>query len=400
MKGYVSFGFVVMLVLAALGGVQPVAAQDDATPEPGKTVNVEIIIDVSGSMGQATDAGETRMEAAKEVLQDVVDGIPDREGVNVGLRLYGHEGDNTAGGQAVSCQSSELVVPVEGVDKDALRDAVDQLQPTGWTPIALSLQRAADDFMAANDDNVNVIVLVTDGLETCGGDPCAASSDLHDGDLGVTTNVVGFGVTPDEQAILGCISENGGGDLLGAANAGELSDAVFSILVEEVPDIETPAPAPRADQPESGPTGSRENPIPLGTAADVGGDWFISVVDVVPDATEMVMTENQFNDPPAAGTQFYLVRISATYEGEGSSTLPAMNVFKVVGDSSVAYEQFRDRCGVFPEMFPATDVFTGGVVEGNLCWAVKTSDVDSLVMYSEDFFTFDPDNQVWFALRE
>ena len=69
--------------------------------------------------------------------------------MNVGLRLYGHRGDNTAAGRPVSCRATELLVPVEGVDKAALEDAVDAARATGWTPLARSLQRAADDFEPA-----------------------------------------------------------------------------------------------------------------------------------------------------------------------------------------------------------------------------------------------------------
>ena len=90
-------------------------------------------------MARDIGGGETRMEAAKRVMNDVIDALPEREGVNVGFRIYGHLGDNTEAGRDVSCQSSELVVPIQGVNKPALRDQVAAAQPIGWTPIALSL---------------------------------------------------------------------------------------------------------------------------------------------------------------------------------------------------------------------------------------------------------------------
>ncbi|MDP9364304.1 MAG: VWA domain-containing protein [Chloroflexota bacterium] len=374
-------------------------AEDDeeATEEPeeerGRAVNVELILDVSGSMAQATDTGDTRMEAAKQVLRDVVDGIPDREGINVGFRVYGHEGDNTAAGQDVSCESSDLVVPLDGVDKDALEEEIDVLQPTGWTPIALSLERAGEDFEDIGVIAANFVVLVTDGLETCGGDPCEVAGDLHDGGLAVTTSVVGFGLTPDEQATIACIAEEGGGDVLGAANAAELSAALFEVLSTPVPDIQTPTPAPRVADP-----GTRENPIAFGSAADIGGGWFVSVVDVMPDATDLVLAENQFNVPPEEGYQFFLVTISATYEGEGSSVLPFGAALSLVGESAVSYKQFDPGCRVVPNPVPPTEVFSGGRIEGNLCWSVQTEEVDSLVMFSEDYVEFDRERRVWFSL--
>jgi hypothetical protein len=206
-------------------------------------------------------------------------------------------------------------------------------------------------------------------------------------------------LAPDEQQTLECISDAGGGQLLGAANATELSDAIFSVLEEEVPDIVRPTPAPRVTQAATGPTGSRENPIPLGSAADIGGEWFVSVIDVTPDATDLVLTENQFNDPPAEGNQFFIARISATYEGEGSSTLAADLAFFLVGKLAVSYSTFENTCGVYPDSFSITEVFPGGTIERNLCWSVPSAEVDSLVMYSKDVVTFDQNKRVYFALR-
>jgi Mg-chelatase subunit ChlD len=196
------------------------------------SVNVQVIFDVSGSMAQVLDTGETRMDAAKRVLSGVVAAIPDREGINVGLRIYGHEGNNTEEGREESCESSELVVPVEGVDKEALEEEVEALQPTGWTPIGLSLERAEEDFPDATEDVTNAVILVTDGLETCGGDPAEAAGALLEGDKEIVTNVIGFALTGEEQELLASIANAGEGQLLGAQNAEELSSALFSVLEE------------------------------------------------------------------------------------------------------------------------------------------------------------------------
>lgn len=200
--------------------------------ETAKTVNVELILDVSGSMGQVLDTGETRMDAAKRVLDGVIAAIPDRNGINVGLRIYGFAGDNTEAGQAVSCLSSELTVPIAGVDKEELEQQIAVLQPTGWTPIGLSLERAAEDFPLASDGVVNAVVLVTDGLETCGGDPATVAGALRQGELDVVTHVIGFALTEEEQELLAGIADQGDGLLLGAGTEDELSQALFSVFEE------------------------------------------------------------------------------------------------------------------------------------------------------------------------
>ncbi len=205
-----------------------VFAQDGDAPQ---TVNVQLILDLSGSMAQDVGGGETRMDAAKRVLNDVIDALPETDGVNVGFRIYGHEGDNSNAGRAESCESSELVVPMDGVDKPALRAQVDAAEPIGWTPLALSLEEAATDF-PADPDVSNNIVLLTDGEETCGGNPCEVAGAIRAGETRVRTHVVGFALTEEQSDLINCIAEEGDGLNLRAANALELSDALFSVLQE------------------------------------------------------------------------------------------------------------------------------------------------------------------------
>ena len=209
---------------------RPATAQDPAQADTA-TVNIELILDASGSMAQQIGNGETRMQAAKRVMNDVIDALPEREGVNVGFRVYGHEGNNTEAGKAESCASSELFVPIEGTNKPALREQVARFEPTGWTPIAESLTRAGADFTGRTGESItNAIVLVTDGEETCGGDPCAVAASLAQADTAVTTHVVGFALNQTQAQQIACIAEEGGGLNLGAANAQELSAALFQVL--------------------------------------------------------------------------------------------------------------------------------------------------------------------------
>ncbi len=216
------------LSLLGLSSPGSAAAQQDQ-PQSARTVNVELILDLSGSMAADVGGGETRMEAAKRVMNNVIDALPDRPGINVGFRIYGFEGNNTEAQKQVSCQSSSLVVPIQGVNKKALREQVDKAQPIGWTPIDLSLRRAGGDFKAGEGVSNN-IVLVTDGEETCGGDPCATAQSIKQGNAAVTTHVVGFALSQAQQQAVSCIAQRGGGLNLGANSANELSTALFTIL--------------------------------------------------------------------------------------------------------------------------------------------------------------------------
>jgi hypothetical protein len=233
------FSFVALLAL--FPGFQLVSAQGtDRAPAAGatllsqqqRTVNVELILDSSGSMAETIDGGQTRIDAAKQVLNEVIDALPERDGINVGFRVYGHKGTNTEAGRSESCRSSELKVPISGVDKAALLAQVQTYTPVGWTPISRSLRESLNDFGAASANDLNAVVLVTDGLETCGGDPCAASRSLKQSPKAITTHVIGFALSDDERANLQCIVDESGGLLLGAQNASELSEALFKVLEE------------------------------------------------------------------------------------------------------------------------------------------------------------------------
>lgn len=153
-----------------------------------------------------------------------------------------------------------------------------------------------------------------------------------------------------------------------------------TIFVTAVP---TATPAP----------GTRDNPMPFGASAALGDGWTLRVVEVIPNATDAVLAENQFNEPPEQGKQFFIVRVAMTFTGTGSDDVSAGLRLRLVGDSAVAYTTYNDSCGVVPDRLPDTEVFTGGTVEGNLCWSVKSSDVGSLVLFDDAYEVADNDRK-------
>jgi hypothetical protein len=260
------------------------------------------------------------------------------------------------------------------------------LQPVGWTPIGYALEQASADFtQPASDDVVNAIVMVTDGLETCDADPAAIASQLRNSDAGISTHVIGFGTTPEEQTILSSIARAGEGQLLGSDNTGQLMSALFEIL-EELEVVE-----------ETGSGEARNSPLGVGRIGEVG-DFELSVISVTPNANDIVATENEFNDLPTANNQFFLVTVSATYVGAASGN-PSFDLdYLAVGASSSSYATYTNTCGVVPnDLYSVTDQFTGGTTEFNICWQVESADAESLVMYVESFLSFS-DPPVWFSL--
>lgn len=170
---------------------------------------------------------------------------------------------------------------------------------------------------------------------------------------------------------------------------------VFAAADSAVPlDVEYPTPAvPDPD----GPIGSRGNPQPMGETVTVG-DWEISVTEVAEDATDVVLAENQFNDPPADGRQFVMIGIEATYIGTESDTLGFSVSINTVGPLAVSYTG-EDTCGVIPgELESFAEVFPGGQISGNLCWSIRTDEVADLVMYLQEALSFD-ESVVFVGLR-
>lgn len=94
---------------------------------------------------------------------------------------------------------------------------------------------------------------------------------------------------------------------------------------------------------------TRDNPIPLGTPVTLPDGWRVTVTSVFPDATAAVLAANIFNDPPMAGYQFFMIAVSATYLGAGSSHLDSGFRFRAVGSSQVVYTTFENSCGVLPK---------------------------------------------------
>lgn len=189
---------------------------------------VEFILDVSGSMNKLT-GGEKRIELARKAMAAAVTSIPD--GSVVALRLYSHRvppSDKTA-----SCKDTELVVPFGPINKQQIVSIVNQANPLGETPIAFSLEQAALDFPAAGDEQA-VIILVSDGEESCGGDPVAVAKALLAKGFKVTIHTIGLDVDAAAQAQLQSISTATGGQYKDARDAAGLTQSLQQLTQESL----------------------------------------------------------------------------------------------------------------------------------------------------------------------
>jgi len=194
--------------------------------DPGKYV--EILLDASGSM-QAKIGTETKIAIAKKVLAELVDGMKGREDLLIGVRVYGHQFDKSA----KNCQDTKLELQFGPPDPAKVRDLITRIKAQGQTPIAYSLTQAGRDFQEKTGIQ-KIIILITDGLESCEGDPCAAARALAAAGVDVKMHVVGFDLKSGELEKLKCLVSPSGGLLLGAKDAGELKSAMDQVVKKSI----------------------------------------------------------------------------------------------------------------------------------------------------------------------
>ncbi len=184
------------------------------------------IIDASGSMWSKT-GNQTRMEAAKQVMNEIVPSLPPE--VRIGLTAYGH---NRKG----DCNDIETLIPPGSDDRDELLRKVMALNPKGMTPMAAAIENVAHQLR--NNETETTIVLLSDGEETCHDSPCAVVKSLKDSGIKFILHVVGFGVDRKQKEQLSCMAEAGGGKYFGAADYSSLLAAFKTVEKEVVKKVE------------------------------------------------------------------------------------------------------------------------------------------------------------------
>ncbi len=193
------------------------------------SANVLFLMDGSGSMAQKI-GGTPKIVIAKQTFAQVLGKLP--ASLNAGLIAYGHVGEK-------DCSAIREMVPISRLDPAALQLAVAGISPDkGATPIAAALRRAAEKLKGRQGSNT--IVLITDGEETCGGDPVAAVRELRASGIDVRVHVVGFDVNDKARKQLMAIAQAGGGRYFDARDAAGLQDSLAQVRQEIVKVAETP----------------------------------------------------------------------------------------------------------------------------------------------------------------
>lgn len=233
-----------VIVLVLLPGPRPATAAQNPFPTPSPENPFSgledqprsslrramlIVLDASGSMRADDGSGSTKIATAKRVLNEVLDEMP--RNLGLGLRVYGHRVPNSD--RDGGCRDTELVRPVSAEDLDSLGPIIDGITATGWTPISESLRLGAAEVPQVRDRSM---VLISDGINTCGPPPCSVAREIAARDEDLRINTVGFQVNAAARRELQCVAEVTGGVYYDADDEKDLFAAfrLYELLGEEV----------------------------------------------------------------------------------------------------------------------------------------------------------------------
>ncbi len=220
------------LCISAFGGT--LQAQETTYPD---TI---IVLDVSNSMWGQID-GVAKISIAQDVISELTTDL--QEPIQFGLMAYGHR-------RKTDCGDIELVLPVAPMDADAFGRAVRSLSPTGRTPLTAAVQQAAEQLNYT--ETSARVILISDGIESCEGDPVALASELAGNALDLTVHVIGFDLQDGvDQDGLRALAMQNHGLFLTPDTADQLKSNLDTMM-----DMGSAKMAPGLSAPETGSAGA------------------------------------------------------------------------------------------------------------------------------------------------
>ena len=231
-----SYRILFLAILLSICNLQSAICQ----PLPQKT-RLLFVFDDSFSMFGDWQSGK-KIEIAKKLMTEFLDSLmhsasPD---IEIALRVYGHQTSLWPG--PVNCEDTKLEVPFAQIPVSVpkMKKVINGLTPTGTTPIAYSLGRCAYDF-PADKPSRNIVILITDGIEECKGDPCAVSLELQKKGVIIKPFVIGIGLDVTFADAFKCIgkfydasSENGFRNILNMVIAQALNNTTAQVNLLDI----------------------------------------------------------------------------------------------------------------------------------------------------------------------
>ena len=179
---------------------------------------IEFLFDASQSMYGKWQSG-AKIDVAKSLMAQLLDSLRYVGNIELALRVYGH----LKPFPPQDCDDSRLEVPFSKGNIPHIQTVLKNLIPRGTTPIAKSLELCGNDF--PQDPSRNIIILITDGIEECGGDPCAISAALQKKGIFLKPFVIGLGLDPALKKTFECV-----GRYFDATNENMFKDALNIVI--------------------------------------------------------------------------------------------------------------------------------------------------------------------------
>jgi hypothetical protein len=173
----------------------------------------------------------TKFALQKDALLDVILSLKGTEFPrNVGVRIFGSAKPVSEN----DCSDTTLLYPVSEPNLDRLKEVLADLIPQGESPLGASLSAAAQDFppMTGVDQ---MIVLITDGVDTCDADPCQIARDIHIKNPQTSIQVIGFDLSQSDAEKVRCIADESDGKFYLARNEEELRKSLDEAINSKIP---------------------------------------------------------------------------------------------------------------------------------------------------------------------
>ncbi|MBN1250932.1 MAG: VWA domain-containing protein [Bacteroidales bacterium] len=186
-----------------------------------KKTRILFIFDASNSMNGKWESGK-KIDIARNLLIKLIDSLDKIDNTELAIRIYGHQ--NSFPPQV--CTDTKLEVPFAENNAQKIRDKLKTIVPKGTTPIAYSLELSGGDFPPCKNCR-NVIVLITDGIEACEGDPCAIALMLQKKGITLKPFVIGIGLDLETKKAFECV-----GKFYDADKEKEYENALDDVMIQ------------------------------------------------------------------------------------------------------------------------------------------------------------------------
>jgi len=180
------------------------------------------VFDCSQSMFGRWESG-IKMDISKKMLTEALDSLSKIDNLELALRMYGHQSGLKP---QRDCKDTKLEVPFSKGNIGKIKQRIKEVQPKGTTPIAYTLEQCGDDFPTCPDCR-NIIILITDGVEECDGDPCAVSLALQKKGIILKPFVIGVGLDVEFKKTFECV-----GNYYDAASESSFRTALDIIITQ------------------------------------------------------------------------------------------------------------------------------------------------------------------------